>query len=113
MSVVEALLNSSELDTKLLISNDEKGDDFSALRDVDFIFKTDDQSKAETVCGFINDNNYASANFESIGNEFRVIATIHMQSTQNLICTTSGLMTCVAKLFNVEYDGWGCTLQNT
>jgi len=113
MSVVEALLDSSEQDTKLLIGNDEKGDDFLVSRDVDFIFKTSDAQKAETVCGFINDNNYGHAKFKSVNDKYRIIAIVHMQPTQNVICSVSGLMTCISKLFEVEYDGWGCVLQNT
>ena len=35
--VIEALLATAYQDTQLLISNDKKGDDFSTLRNVDFI----------------------------------------------------------------------------
>jgi hypothetical protein len=113
MSVIEALLESSEQDTNLLIGNDNKGDNFDVPRDIDFLFKTDDAQKAETVCCFINDNNYANARVESVGNDYQVLAVIAMQSNQNVICSVSGLMTCIGKLFDVEYDGWGCVLQNT
>jgi hypothetical protein len=113
MSVVEALLESSEQDTGLLINNDSKGDNFNIPRNIDFVFKTSDAQKAETVCGFINDNNYANASIESVENEYRILAVISMQSNQNVICSVSGLMTCISKLFDVEYDGWGCVLQNT
>ncbi len=113
MSVVEALLESSEQYTSLLINNDSKGDNFDIPRNIDFVFKTDDAQKAETVCSFINDNNYANARVESVKGDYRVLAVVAMQSNQNVICSVSGLMTCIGKLFDVEYDGWGCVLQNT
>lgn len=111
MAVVDSLLDNAYQDTQLLIKNDDLGDDFSQSRDVDFVLTTSDQRRAETVCSFINDNQYGSCRVEGGPEHFRVVTTIHMPSTQNLICSVSGLMVCMGALFEVEYDGWGCIIQ--
>jgi len=113
MSIVEALLDSAYQDTQSLIGNNKKGDDFNISRDIDFILYAGDASKADTVSSFINDNQYGNASFEEVDGKYRILVVLHMQATQNLICSVSGLMTCIAKIFQVDYDGWGCVLQNT
>ncbi|WP_027330329.1 ribonuclease E inhibitor RraB [Marinimicrobium agarilyticum] len=113
MSVVDALLDNAYQDTQLLIVNDEKGDDFKIPRDVDFVFYTTDKQKADTVAGFVSDNNYGSAFISTQGDNYVVRVVVNMPSTQHVICCTSGLMACIAQLFGVEYDGWGCVLQTT
>ena len=109
--VVAALLDNAYQDTQLLISNDEKGDNFSAFRDVDFTLYAKDKEKGELVASFINDNNYGKATYEEIEVSHRITVVINMPSTQNLLCSVSGLMTCLAALYDLEYDGWGCALQ--
>ena len=113
MSVVDSLLDNAYADTQLLIGNDEKGDDFSVLRDIDFILYADSEQKAETVSSFINDNQYGSASFKKIEDRYQIIVVVNMPSTQNLVCSVSGLMVCIAELFGVDYDGWGCVLQRS
>ncbi|MFD2232156.1 ribonuclease E inhibitor RraB [Alkalimarinus sediminis] len=113
MSVVDALLDNAYQDTQLLIGNDEKGDNFLIPRDVDFVLYATDEEKADTVSSFINDNRYGQASYTENEDKFRIIVVVNMPSTQNLICSVSGLMTCIGELFGVEYDGWGCTLENT
>jgi len=112
MSVVEALLDSAYQDTQLLIKNNEEGDNFNTFRDVDFIFYTDDAEKADIVSNFINDNEYGSASFKKDGEKYIILVIVNMPSTQNIVCAISGLFTCLAQLFDVSYDGWGCVLQN-
>jgi hypothetical protein len=111
MSVVESLLNNSYQDTQLLIGNDEKGDNFSIPRDIEFVLYAKDEKKADTVTSFINDNRYGEASFTQVGEQYRILVIINMPSTQHLICSVSGFMACIAALFSVEYDGWGCVLQ--
>jgi regulator of RNase E activity RraB len=113
MSVIEKLLETAHQDTQLLIGNNEKGDDFSIPRDVDFLLTTDDADKANTVASFINDNNYGVASVQAVDDTFRIQVVVHMATTQNLICSVSALMACIGKLFNLTYDGWGCVLQNS
>lgn len=112
MSVVEKLLDTAYQDTQLLIGNDEKGDIFNIPRDIDFVLIADTEKKADTIASFINDNQYGNASYEQVEDQYRIIAVVNMPSTQNLVCSVSGLMACIAALFGVEYDGWGCVLQN-
>ena len=110
--VVEALLDNAYQDSQLLQGNDEKGDVFSIFRDVDFRLYAKDRAKAELVTNFINDNCYGKAsNSEHEGNHF-VSVVVNMPTTQNILNSVSGLMTCIAKIYDLEYDGWGCELQN-
>ena len=111
MSLLHNLLDTSYQDTQFLIQNDEKGDHFQTSRQIDFILYSQDQEKAETFCEFVNDNQYGEARYENLDKNYRITVAISMPSTQNLICSLSALMTCLAELFGVEYDGWGCELQ--
>lgn len=105
------LLNTSYQDTQLLIGNDEKGDIFSIYRDIDYIFYAKNEDKAISVVSFIEENHYGDASFEKVNGKYRIMVTINMPSTQNIVCSISGLMACIAILFSIEYDGWGCVLQ--
>ena len=113
MSVVEKLLDTAYQDTQLLIGNDEKGDNFDIPRDIDFVLYAETEEKADTVSSFINDNQYGCSSFKVVEGRYQILVIVSMPSTQNLVCSVSGLMACVAALFSVEYDGWGCVLQNT
>lgn len=64
MSLVDTLLTAAYEDTQLLIKNDTLGDVFSKTRDVDFLLRSPDEKKAETVCSFVNDNQYGKAKVE-------------------------------------------------
>jgi len=111
MSIVDKLLENAYQDTQLLIGNDQKGDNFGIARDVEFVFYSPTFEKAEIVASFINDNQYGLAKNQEINDNFQVTVVVNMPSTQNLICSVSGLMACIGELFGVEYDGWGCVLQ--
>ena len=109
--VVAALLDNAYQDTQLLIGNDEKGDNFSIPRPVEFILYAKDTAKGELVASFVNDNRYGEAVYAEVNGNHRIMVTINMPTTQNLICSVSGLMTCIAALYDLEYDGWGCELR--
>lgn len=111
-NVVESLLDNAYQDTQLLIENDLKGDIFSIPREVDFTLYAKDQDKGQLVTDFINDNKYGVATYQEINSNHRITVVINMPITQNLICSVSGLMTCLAALYDLEYDGWGCVLQS-
>lgn len=111
MKLVEALLDTSYADTQLLIKNDELGDSFAIVRDVDFVFLAEEKSKAEIVASFVNDNRYGVPRVEETDEGFRLVVTIEMPTTQNLLCSVSALMVCLAELFSIQYDGWGSTLK--
>jgi hypothetical protein len=111
--IVETLLDTAFQDTELLIQNDGKGDNFQVPRNVDFIFYAPTKEKADVVASFINDNRYAEASYDDVEGQFRILAVVHMAPTQHVLCSVSGLMACVAKIFSVEYDGWGTTIERT
>jgi hypothetical protein len=111
MSVVDALLKNAAADTDLLRKNDARGDDFAKPRTVDFVFVSNDPDQAAIVRDFINDNQYGDASLQSVGEHSRILVRVMMPTTQHVLCSVSGLVTCIAQLFDVEYDGWGCELQ--
>ncbi|MDH2433646.1 ribonuclease E inhibitor RraB [Pokkaliibacter sp. MBI-7] len=112
MSVIDKLLETAYHDTELLISNDQKGDQFSIPRDVDFVFYASEQGKAETVASFVQDNRYGSTLITPTEEgRVRLVVTVNMPTTQSVLCSVSGLMACLSALFGLDYDGWGCVLQ--
>lgn len=111
MSIVEALLDNAYQDSQLLQGNDEKGDVFLISRDVDFLLYAPDKDKGELVASFINDNCYGDASYYENDGSHCIKVIVNMPTTQNILNSVSGLMTCIAKVFDCEYDGWGCALQ--
>ena len=112
MSIVELLLDTARADTELLITNDEHGDQFSVPRTVDFLLIADTAETADTVASFISDNQYAECRIDQTDDgKFRILAQLEMPITQNVVCAVSGLFACISKIFNVEYDGWGCEIR--
>ena len=111
MTAVELLLETSKADTELLIGNDEKGDVFITPRPVEFLLRASDRQAAELVASFIDDNRYGASSVAEVEGEFHILVVIEMPITQHVLCSVSGLMACVSKLFKVEYDGWGSELR--
>jgi len=111
MHLVEQMLDNARSDTDLLLKNDARGDDFAVPRDVDFLLVAPDEAKANLVCNFINDNRYGAATVQEHEDGFGILVVVHMAPQQNVLCSVSGLMVCIGKLFEIEYDGWGCVLQ--
>jgi len=109
--VVEALLNNAYQDSMLLQGNDEKGDVFSIPRDVDFLFYAPDKEKGELVASFINDNSYGDARYYQSEENHCIKVIINMPTEQHIINSISGFMVCIAEIYGLEYDGWGCALQ--
>lgn len=108
MSVVQDLMNAAAADTDVLRSLDRSGDRFSAFRDVDFLLRAPDAAKADLVASFVNDHSYGVATVD--GTDVHVV--VHMPVEQSIALCISGFYTCVAHLFRVEYDGWGCVAQS-
>src|SRR5262245_6853123 len=110
-SIVELLLETSKSDTDLLLQNDSLGDVLSIPREVDFLLRAPDEKKAQLVADFINDNCYgtAAAISDETGCSIRIL--IEMPITQNVVCCVSGLMACISKVFDLEYDGWGSVIK--
>ena len=112
VSVVDALLENARADVDLLRKNDERGDVFSRPRDVDFLLVAPTPEKADLVANFVNANCYGLAKVQDHdGAEVGVLVTIRMPVEQHVLHSISGFMACLAALFGVRYDGWGCVLQ--
>ena len=113
MQTIDSLLTTAFQDTELLKQLDEDGDNFSIPRDVDFVLKVAELKKAELVASFVTDNQYGVARVEEADEGYRLIVSVHMAITQHALCSVSALMVCLAQLFSVEYDGWGCIVQRS
>ena len=61
------MMDSAAADTDVLRSLDEQGDDFSLFRQVDFLIRTDDSDKAETISGFDETTSVAWGDIEGDG----------------------------------------------
>jgi len=110
-SIVDLLLDTSKADTDLLLQNDSHGDVLSTFRQVDFLLRAPTAEKASLVANFINDNRYGEASATSDEAGHRIAIMIDMPITQHVLCSVSGLMACISKIFDVQYDGWGSVLK--
>jgi hypothetical protein len=108
MEFVTTLMETASADTDVLRSLDRNGDHFSMFRDVDFLLVAADAEKAALVASFVNDHSYGKAVLQDAAS---VLVTINMPVEQSVALCVSGFFTCLAQLFGVEYDGWGCVAQ--
>ncbi len=111
MAFVDLLMETARQDTDLLLKNSARGDHFSRARDVDFLLRAPSKEKAELVASFVEDNRYGVTKVQEAEGHFSVLVTINLPTEQHVLCSVSGLMTCICTLFGLEYDGWGCVLQ--
>jgi hypothetical protein len=113
MSIVDSLRENALADNELLRKNDARGDVFDKPRDVDFAFKTNDKERAESLCEFVKGMNFGSPSV-TLGDDgvYWIVNVIQMPITQHLLCSVSGFMVCLGRLFQVEYDGWGSIIQS-
>lgn len=109
MELVATLMETAAADTGILRSLDRNGDHFSMFRDVDFLLVAPDVDKAALVVSFVNDHSYGKA---VIQDHTSILVTINMPVEQPVVLCVSGFFTCLAQLFGVEYDGWGCVAQS-
>ena len=112
MTMLELLHDTAVADTDLLRKNDELGDEFTVVRQVDFAFETEDKQRADDFAEFVNGKNYGTATISKTANGFRVLVLIDMPITQHLIGCVSGFMLCLSRLFQIDYLGWGSIVQN-
>jgi len=111
MSIVKTLMDSSISDTDVLRALDSQGDDFGVFREVDFSFRCPTPDKAKIVAGFISEYQFGHATATQDDGENKVLVIINMPVAQNIILSVSGFMTCIAELYGVEFEGWGCVAQ--
>lgn len=108
MTLVEELMKNAQADTELLESLDARGDDFGVERSVDFLLVAPSAEAAALARDFINDHQYGVATAAERDGRHEVTVVVLMPIRQHVLSCVSGFMTCVAKLFGLAYDGWGC-----
>ena len=108
MNLVSELMETAAADTDVLRSLDSNGDTFAIARDVEFLLIAPDREKATLVANFINDFRYGVA---KVQDEASILVVVHMPVEQPIALCVSGFYACLAKLFGVTYDGWGCVAQ--
>lgn len=114
MNVVAVLLEDAIENKKLLNLNQERGDRPEIPRDLDFVLYAKDEVRAKLVANFINDNHYGKPSIQHIDSRrefgWRLTVVIYSPTTENVVQTLSGFMVCLSKLYDLDYDGWGCVL---
>lgn len=110
MSVIDELMKTAVADTDVLRLLDSQGDRFSTHRDVEFLLRAPTPGKASLVASFINEHSFGVATLND-GEGLSVLVVIHMPIEQSVLLSVSGFMVCLSRLFELEYDGWGCVAQ--
>lgn len=114
MTLFDLLTKTAEADTELLRKNDTLGDVFATPRAVDFAFETVDQERANDFAEFVNGKQYGVARItEAEAGRFRIVVFINMPINQHLVCSVSGFMLCLSRLFQIDYQGWGSVVQRS
>ena len=112
MTMFDLLTETAKADTELLRSSDELGDVFATPREVDFSFETRESDRAKDFAEFVNGKQYGVAKVTELeAGQFRVLVLITMPITQHLICSVSGFMLCLSRVFQIDYQGWGSIVQ--
>lgn len=111
MSLIKKLMDGAAADVDVLHSLNKQGDDFSKFRHVDFLLRSPSKDKAELVASFVNDFRYGDASAMERDGAWAVQVVIHMPVQQGIITSVAGFMTCLAELYGLEFDGWGCIAQ--
>jgi hypothetical protein len=86
-------------------------DIFNASREVYFLLIAPSGEKAELVADFINEYQFGLATPMHHEDGSSIQVTINMPVTQNVILSVSGFMTCLAAIYDLEFDGWSCVAQ--
>ena len=115
MSIAELLLDATA-DHDLLQKNRELGDVPEVPRDLDFFLYAKSEERALLVRDFISDNHYGRPRVESAvtedgGSSWCLIVTILAPTREDVVCCLSGFMACLSKIYDLDYDGWGCVIQ--
>jgi hypothetical protein len=112
MTLFDLLTQTAKADTELLRSHNKWSDVLSVPREVDFSFETQERDRAKDFAEFVNGKQYGVAKITKLEDgQFRVLVLITMPITQHLICSVSGFVVCLSRLFQVDYQGWGSIVQ--
>ena len=115
MSIAKLLMDTAVKDSQLYFKNQELGDHSEVPRDIDFYLYANNEERAKLVAGFVTDYRYGRPSLERVEHRgavsWRLLIRIHAPQTENIIMTLSGFMVCLAQIYNLDYDGWGCVVQ--
>ena len=115
MKVVDLLMETAVEDSRLLVKNQELGDRPEIPRNIDFVLYAKDEEKAKLVASFVTDYRYGKPAIQRVEHNgvasWRLLITIHTPMSENIVMTLSAFMVCLSKLYDLDYDGWGCTIQ--
>lgn len=112
MTLFDELTQTAIADTDLLRKNDEAGDVFDMPREVDFAFESAERQNADDFAAFVNGKQYGVAKVTELKDgRFGVAVLITMPIPQPLICSVSGFMLCLSRVFKIDYQGWGSVIQ--
>jgi hypothetical protein len=112
MTLFDLLTQTAKADTDLLRQNDQAGDAFATPREVDFAFESAERENADDFAEFVNGKQYGRATVTNLeGGRCRILVFITMPVTQHLICSVSGFMLCLSRIFLIDYQGWGSVIQ--
>ena len=116
MSIATLLMDTAVGDSQLYFKNLDMGDRPEIPRDIDFCFYAKNEERAKLVASFVTDYRYGiPAAVERIERQgttsWRLIIKIHTPMTENVIMALSGFMVCLADMYDLDYDGWGCIIQ--
>ncbi|MFN0022208.1 MAG: ribonuclease E inhibitor RraB [Pirellulaceae bacterium] len=115
MSVVQLLMDTAVEDSQLLVKNQEIGDRAEIPRDIEFVLYAKDEEKARLVASFVADYRYGRPSVERVEHRgvdsWQLLITIHSPTTENVVMALSAFMVCLSKLYDLDYDGWSCTIQ--
>lgn len=115
MSIATLLMDTVVGGSNLYFKNLELGDQPEIPRDIDFFYAKNEE-RAKLVASFVTDYRYGiPAAVERIEHQgtisWRLIIKIHTPMTENVIMTLSAFMVCLADMYDLDYDGWGCVIQ--
>jgi hypothetical protein len=114
MTLFDLLTQTAISDTELLRTNNAFGDVFATPRQVDFAFESAERDNAEDFAEFVNGKQYGVAKVSELDDgRFRILVLITTPITQNLVCSVSGFMLCLSRVFLIDYQGWGSVVQRS
>lgn len=112
MHITEHLLQTSYNDYQILENLESQGHKAYLLHTLDYCLATEDKEQAETVTSFIKDNAYGIAEIDlGEDNIYRILIKVETPLIRSVIFNISANMLFISNLFNVEYIGWGTTIE--
>lgn len=82
------------------------------LHTVEYCLRAPNKKKAETVCSFIINNAYGGARVESNGDVHDILVQIQTPLIGNVVYCISAHMVSLAHIFELEYIGWGTSVES-